>query len=102
MPQGPRTEKPEGGDPIVGHDPRRAWRHQTWLVTGGTSAAAPLVAATYALSGAPAPNSTPASFPYTNPTGLSDVTTGSNSSCGTYLCTATASYDGPTGLGTAR
>lgn len=73
-----------------------------WLVAGGTSVAAPLVAATYALSGAPAPDSTPASFLYATPTGLSDVTTGSNGSCGTYLCTATAGYDGPTGLGTPR
>jgi hypothetical protein len=71
-----------------------------WLVFGGTSAAAPLVAATYALSGAPPAGSTPASFPYSNPTRLHDVSSGSNGSCGTYLCTSVAGYDGPTGLGT--
>ena len=32
--------------------------------------------------------------------GLRDITTGSDGSCGgTYLCTAGAGYDGPTGLG---
>src|SRR5262249_23942881 len=31
---------------------------------------------------------------------LNDVTTGSNGSCGSYLCNAAAGYDGPTGLGT--
>ncbi len=71
-----------------------------WLVFGGTSAAAPLVAATYALAGTPAVGSAPASFPYANSGGLYDVTSGSNGSCGAYLCTAGAGYDGPTGLGT--
>jgi len=71
-----------------------------WLVFGGTSAAAPLVAATYALPASPPASSTPAAFPYNYPLGLHDITSGSNGSCGTYLCTAGAGYDGPTGLGT--
>ena len=71
-----------------------------WLVAGGTSIGAPLVAATYALQGSlPPPDSIPASFAYAHSSSLHDVTTGSNGSCGTSLCTAGAGYDGPTGLG---
>ncbi|MGZ4524629.1 MAG: putative Ig domain-containing protein, partial [Mycobacteriaceae bacterium] len=72
-----------------------------WMVFGGTSVAAPLVSAAYALAGPQVAASSPASFPYTNPTGLYDISSGSNGSCGdTYLCTSIAGYDGPTGLGT--
>jgi subtilase family serine protease len=71
-----------------------------WMVFGGTSASAPLIAATYALAGAPSTGSTPASFPYAHTSALYDVTSGSNGSCGgSYLCTATTGYDGPSGLG---
>lgn len=42
-----------------------------------------------------------ASLAYGNPTAFFDVTSGSNGSCGgSYLCTAVAGYDGPTGNGT--
>lgn len=72
-----------------------------WMVFGGTSASAPLIAATYALAGAPSAGSYPASFPYAHTSALNDVTSGSNGSCGgTYLCTGTTGYDGPSGLGT--
>ena len=76
-----------------------------WFVFGGTSVAAPIIGAVYALSG----NTTgiPASLAYANRTALFDVTSGSNGRCtaknrtaGAYLCTAVAGYDGPTGLGT--
>jgi hypothetical protein len=71
-----------------------------WMVFGGTSAAAPIVAAVYALGGTPASGSYPASYPYSAAAGsLFDVTSGSNGSCATYLCKAGAGYDGPTGLG---
>jgi hypothetical protein len=70
------------------------------MVFGGTSASAPLIAATYALAGAPSSGSYPASFPYAHTSALYDVTSGSNGSCsGSYLCTGTTGYDGPTGLG---
>jgi len=46
------------------------------------------------------------SYPYTHavyPVTMNDVTQGSNGSCGgSYLCTAAAGYDGPTGLGTPQ
>jgi subtilase family serine protease len=71
-----------------------------WLVAGGTSASAPIIAGVYALAG----NATTVlygRFPYAHPGGLFDVTAGSNGACGgSYLCTAVPGYDGPTGLGT--
>ena len=70
-----------------------------WMVFGGTSASAPIIAAVYALAGNTAGD--PASRPYASPGSLYDVAGGSNGSCGgTYLCTAVSGYDGPTGLGT--
>ncbi len=72
-----------------------------WNVYGGTSASSPIIAAVYALAGTPAAGSTPASYPYSHTSSLYDVTTGNNGSCSpSYLCTAGAGYDGPTGLGT--
>jgi subtilase family serine protease len=71
--------------------------HSSWLVFGGTSVAAPLIAGVYAVSGSVVPLSTT----YGSSGNLHDVTSGSNGSCGgTYLCTAGRGYDGPTGLGT--
>ena len=68
-----------------------------WMQFGGTSAAAPIVAAVYALSG----GSTIAAQSLYGASGLFDVTSGSNGSCGgSYLCTGTSGYDGPTGNGT--
>ncbi|HEY1540161.1 MAG TPA: hypothetical protein VGF63_12240 [Solirubrobacteraceae bacterium] len=73
----------------------------SWLVFGGTSVASPIVAAVDALAGGRAPGSTYGSFAYSNLGLFNDVTSGSNGSCrGSYLCTAVAGYDGPTGLGT--
>ena len=69
-----------------------------WLVFGGTSVGAPLIAAVYALAG----NSSSivyGSFPYSHTASIFDVVGGSNGTCGTYLCNAVVGYDGPTGLG---
>jgi hypothetical protein len=69
-----------------------------WIVLGGTSAASPIVAAAFALTGL---SSQGVSALYSNPSLVFDVTSGSNGSCGgSYLCTAGPGYDGPTGLGT--
>jgi subtilase family serine protease len=71
-----------------------------WEVFGGTSAAAPILAALFADAGTPPAGSSPASFPYAHPSGLNDITSGSDGTCGGgYLCTAGTGYDGPTGLG---
>jgi hypothetical protein len=74
-----------------------------WNEAGGTSVATPIVAAAYALAGKPAAGTYPASYPYLNRAGFTDVTSGSNGNCEAgrrYLCRAGPGYDGPTGLGT--
>jgi subtilase family serine protease len=70
-----------------------------WLVFGGTSASAPIIAAVYALAGN-ASSIDYASYSYSHTSALNDVTSGSNGNCGTYQCTAGPGYDGPTGNGT--
>lgn len=71
-----------------------------WLVFGGTSVAAPIIASVYALAGN-ASATVSGSYPYSHASSLFDVTSGSNGSCGgSYLCTGGTGFDGPTGLGT--
>ena len=73
-------------------------RRSGWLVFGGTSVAAPLIAGVYGVNGGAVNYG---SDPYGHTSSLFDVTSGSNGSCGgSYLCTAGPGYDGPTGLGT--
>jgi subtilase family serine protease len=72
-----------------------------WQAFGGTSAAAPIIASVYAMSGNTA--GYPASYTWAHPAGLNDVTSGSNGTCKTsILCRSTAGWDGPTGLGTPK
>ena len=74
-----------------------------WLQVGGTSLAAPLVTAMYAMAGSPAPDTYPVTYPYGDPQradDLFDITDGANGSCGNVLCQAGPGWDGPTGLGT--
>lgn len=74
-----------------------------WVKAGGTSLAAPLVTAMYALAGAPQAGTYPVTYPYADPGqagDLNDVTAGSNGTCGTAACNAGPGWDGPTGLGT--
>ena len=73
-----------------------------WAQVGGTSLSSPLIASVYTLAGNTA-STTYGSYPYSHTSALFDVTSGSNSTSGctpSYLCTAGAGYDGPTGLGT--
>ena len=68
----------------------------TWMIFGGTSVAAPLIAGIYGVNGVSDANN---SRLYTST--HNDVISGSNGSCGgTYLCTGAVGYDGPSGLGT--
>jgi subtilase family serine protease len=70
-----------------------------WLVFGGTSVSAPIIGGVYALAG----NSTAinyGSFSYSHTGSLFDVVSGSNGSCGSYLCNGAPGFDGPTGNGT--
>ncbi len=75
----------------------------TWYQVGGTSLAAPLVAAVFGMAGGVG-STLGNSLPYANlnyGVNLRDVTSGSNGTCGgSYLCIAKTGYDGPTGLGT--
>lgn len=91
-------------DPNTGaaiYDSFRYQGHKGWFKVGGTSLAAPLIAAVYALASDLNSTSLGNQLPYANAASLHDVTSGSNGSCGgIYLCTALPSYDGPTGLGT--
>ena len=76
-----------------------------WYVFGGTSVAAPIIAAVYALAG----NANAVSYgssSYAHLASLFDVTGGTNGRCSSrrtasiaYLCTALLGYDGPTGNG---
>jgi subtilase family serine protease len=71
-----------------------------WAQVGGTSLSSPLTASVYTLAGNTS-SVTYGSYPYANTGSLFDVTSGSNGTCSpSYLCTAGAGYDGPTGLGT--
>ncbi|HEY6468224.1 MAG TPA: IPT/TIG domain-containing protein [Candidatus Dormibacteraeota bacterium] len=70
-----------------------------WIEVGGTSVASPIIASVYALTTSAPING--ASYIYSHTSGLNDVTSGSNGSCGGInLCTAVSGWDGPTGLGT--
>ena len=72
-----------------------------WLIQGGTSLSAPLIAGVYALAGNAASATWPGQLPYLHPGQLHDVTTGTNGSCTAYIeCHGWTGYDGPTGLGT--
>jgi subtilase family serine protease len=75
-------------------------RRGGWLVFGGTSVASPIIASVYALAGN-ASSVSYGSYSYSHLSALHDVVSGSNGSCGgSYLCTGTTGYDGPTGNGT--
>ncbi len=67
-----------------------------WLIFGGTSVGAPLVAGLYAVHGGPVADGAP----YGDTTYLNDVMSGANGVCGNFFCIAGPGYDGPTGLGT--
>jgi hypothetical protein len=92
-------------DPNTGVSVYDSYSYQNlsgWLVFGGTSVGAPIIASVYALAGnAKIVPLTNGSYPYSHPKGLSDVTSDSNGSCGgSYLCAGGTGYDGPTGNGT--
>jgi len=75
-----------------------------WTLVGGTSVASPLMAATMALANAYTKSFAGADAYYKQAVQsgagvLDDVTSGSNGSCGDYLCEGEVGYDGPTGLG---
>ncbi|MFF4571514.1 S8 family serine peptidase [Streptomyces sp. NPDC001410] len=68
-----------------------------WMIVGGTSLAAPLIAGMYALAGTPAAGTYPNSYPYAHPQNFYDIVTG----CAGTFCAGTG-YDPPTGIGAPR
>jgi subtilase family serine protease len=73
-----------------------------WLTFGGTSASAPIIAATFALAGNTG-DVTDGSYVWTHHTvdSLWDVRSGSNGTCASQQwCNAASGWDGPTGWGT--
>ncbi|MBI3633280.1 MAG: S53 family peptidase [Candidatus Vogelbacteria bacterium] len=93
-------------DPNTGvavYDSIRYQNKSGWFKVGGTSLAAPVVAGIYSLAGGVSSGVQGDSLPYSNGsylTNIHDILTGSNGTCGgSYLCTATVGFDGPTGLG---
>ena len=73
-----------------------------WSAVGGTSLGAPLVAAMYALAAKKGQLGGNAGI-YAAASGKANqllaITSGTNGSCGTYLCNANAGYSGPAGNG---
>ena len=87
-------------DPSTGVAVFDTFGQSGWLVFGGTSASAPIIAGIYGLAGNAAQINA-AAFLYSHANHLNDVSAGVNGSCAnSYLCVAKLGYDGPTGLGT--
>jgi subtilase family serine protease len=72
-----------------------------WMVAGGTSLAAPLVAGMLVRSGDAASYSDAEPL-YADPSAFWDITGGANGDCASALCDAGPGYDGPTGLGSPK
>src|SRR5579863_6058536 len=87
-------------DPSTGVAIYDSYRQSGWVVFGGTSVAAPMVAAAFALAGTSSTD--PVESLYSHTSSFNDVTSGSNGFCGAPLCTAGKGWDGPTGLGTPK
>ncbi len=100
-------------DPSTGVAVYDTYSEAGWLVFGGTSASTQIIGATYGLAaGSGTIQTAPGALYPDNPSagttgstpGLVPVMSGSNGSCGDYLCDAADSlssgYNGPTGLGT--
>jgi subtilase family serine protease len=90
-------------DPSTGVSVYTTYGDGGWLVFGGTSVAAPVIASVYALAGnGVSAGINDASYPYSHKASLFDVTSGTNGRCRKtpIQCTAGVGWDGPTGLGT--
>ena len=79
---------------------RQLRRNGGWNVYGGTSVAAPLIAAVYALAGPPTAGSTPSSYPYAHRPIVSRLPPARPAIARRPTLPAGPGYDGPTGLGT--
>ena len=69
-----------------------------FCLVGGTSAATPIIAGVYAIAGNGA--TIGLGYAYAHTGSFNDITSGTNGSCSSsYICTALAGYDGPSGVG---
>ncbi|HSC04500.1 MAG TPA: hypothetical protein VLC49_14315, partial [Solirubrobacteraceae bacterium] len=90
------------GNPDTGlqvYDSNSGDSQNHWIVLGGTSLAAPLIAAYYAITGV---DGTTPQWAYGDAGALNDVLSGSTGACAAsiaYICNAGVGYDGPTGVG---
>ena len=96
---------PNTGPAIYDSTPAGDWSRAGWGHAGGTSVAAPIVGAEFALAGGARGVAYPAQTLYSHAgdgTAFEDVSEGSNGSCAgnATVCAATVGYDGPSGLGT--
>jgi subtilase family serine protease len=88
-------------DPNTGVAVYDSFNQPGWAVYGGTSAAAPIIAATAALLPNPSVGASPQAVYAVAAAAFFDVTTGANGTCTpNQLCTARSGWDGPTGRGT--
>jgi hypothetical protein len=91
--------------PVSVYDSYQSEGRSSWRLLGGTSVATPIVAASMALSNPYTRTLEGAKSLYLEADGLqgagllNDIVSGSNGSCGNYLCQAEKGYDGPTGVG---
>ena len=94
---------PRTGPGIYNTAPAGDWSQAGWGRAGGTSVAAPMIAAEFALAGGARGVPYPAQTLYSHAgdsSAFEDVTEGTNGACGaSTICNATSGYDGPSGLG---
>lgn len=94
---------PETGVDVYDSTPEGNGNPTGWGVWGGTSVAAPIVAAEFGLAGGAHGVEYPAQTLYPHlgeASSLYDVVAGNNGTCaGATACKAAAGYDGPTGVG---
>jgi subtilase family serine protease len=72
-----------------------------WVLVGGTSLSAPLLAAMMGRAGHPSKIADPA-YAYKHAAHYKDITSGRNGYCVDGLCNAGPGYDAPTGIGAPR
>src|SRR4051794_14040090 len=88
-------------DPGTGVSVYDSFHDLGWLVFGGTSASAPIIAAALTLLVNPSFAASPQAVYAIGKGAFFDVTTGANGNCSAQqLCHARAGWDGPTGRGT--
>lgn len=81
-----------------------SYQYGGWITVNGTSISSPLLGGVFGLAANASKQDAGKKFwsltKKARKKALHDITTGSNGSCGTYLCEAGPGYDGPTGWGT--